>query len=724
MPDLPMLSILIFLATLPCAPGSAAGSEKKPNPNLERLHAAVQRTLDSEAIFHGTQYLPSLQKKVSGLTPDADPRRVFTTKLALGDAYLRDGQVDEAIGVFEQCVELVKLAAPEVRAVALRWLAVANMRRGELANCVAHRGADTCIFPLSASAVYGEQAWSNRAVECLTQALKLKPDDLTCVWLLNLVHMTLGTYPRSVPEQFQIPPTAFASEYDIPRFPDIAPKLGLNRFGTLGGAIMDDFNNDGFLDLMTSCFDLHEGIKLFLNKGDGHFEDVSDRNGLSEQVGVFQIVQADYDNDGRLDVLALRGGWMRQWGDLPDSLLRQRSDGTFEDVTDAAGLVVSGPGQVGVFADYDNDGWLDVFIGRESQGSLNFPSRLYHSKRDGTFEDVTERAGVVNNDMCKGAAFADFDGDRLPDLYVSNFHSKNRLYKNNGDGTFTDVAEKLGVIGPIDSFPCWFFDYDNDGDLDLLVMYYGMSFRSAQMADYYKNGKVGTDTTRLYENDGHGGFRDVTAERGMRRVNFAMGSNFGDLDGDGYPDVYLGTGDPDYSSLWPNIMLRNDRGKRFQDVTTAGGFGLLQKGHGVAFGDLDNDGDQDIFMEMGGAYANDRFWSVLFENPGFHNHWLTVKLIGKTSNRSAIGARIRVRIKEGAGERDVYAFVSGGGSFGGNSLQQEIGLGQAERILALEVFWPTTGKTQSFAEVPLDRFLDIEEGATEFKVCDRKTIRF
>jgi hypothetical protein len=157
-------------------------------------------------------------------------------------------------------------------------------------------------------------------------------------------------------------------------------------------------------------------------------------------------------------------------------------------------------------------------------------------------------------------------------------------------------------------------------------------------------------------------------------------------------------------------MFRNSGGRVFQDVTTACGFGHLQKGHGIAFADLDNDGDQDIYAVMGGAYEGDVFQKALFENPGFGNRWITLRLEGVRSNRSAIGARIRVTVDTGAGERDIHATVSTGGSFGSQSLQQEIGLGQAAAIKAVEIRWPATGITQTFRDVPMDRFMRIREG--------------
>ena len=149
----------------------------------------------------------------------------------------------------------------------------------------------------------------------------------------------------------------------------------------------------------------------------------------------------------------------------------------------------------------------------------------------------------------------------------------------------------------------------------------------------------------LYQGIGNGQFTEVAAEKNLRRVTQPMGCNFGDLNNDGFLDFYLGTGFPEYESVVPNLMFLNDRGDRFLDVTTSGGFGHLQKGHGVAFADLDNDGDQDVFQELGGWYAGDGYGNALFENPGFGNRWITIQLVGTRSNRSAIGARIRIDLR-------------------------------------------------------------------------------
>jgi hypothetical protein len=229
----------------------------------------------------------------------------------------------------------------------------------------------------------------------------------------------------------------------------------------------------------------------------------------------------------------------------------------------------------------------------------------------------------------------------------------------------------------------------------------------------------------LFRGDGRGGFEDVTEQTGLNRPMLPMGANFGDFNNDGYLDCYLGTGDPDYFSLMPNLAFVNRDGKRFDDVTMAAGLGHLQKGHGVSFADLDNDGDLDVFQQMGGAFRGDAANDVLYENPGFGNNWLAVELVGKQSNRSAIGARLRAEVVNADGSfRSVYRHVNSGGSFGSNPLRQTLGLGKDGTIQSLEVFWPTTGITQTFSAVPTNRLIRITEGEQDFEHLTPKLLRF
>ena len=202
--------------------------------------------------------------------------------------------------------------------------------------------------------------------------------------------------------------------------------------------------------------------------------------------------------------------------------------------------------------------------------------RLYHSRGDGTFQNVAEKAGVLDAGFAKGVAWGDYDDDGDLDMYVSNMNGPNRLYRNNGDGTFTDVAADLGVTEPTDSFSCWFWDYDNDGRLDLFVTGFSATLIDI-VADMLGQPSKG-ERPRLYRNIGPEGFKDVAAQAGLNPVTLPMGSNFADIDNDGFLDVFLATGRPSYSMLIPDLMFRNVDGRRFVDVTTATGTGHLQKG--------------------------------------------------------------------------------------------------------------------------------------------------
>ena len=228
-------------------------------------------------------------------------------------------------------------------------------------------------------------------------------------------------------------------------------------------------------------------------------------------------------------------------------------------------------------------------------------------------------------------------------------------------------------------------------------------------------------SNRLYRNREGQGFEDKTEEAGLDMVFATMGSNFGDFDNDGFLDMYLGTGDPDISSLVPNRMFKNVAGRRFSEISGSSGTGHLQKGHSVACGDWDRDGDIDIYIEMGGATNGDKYHNILFQNPGQNNRWLTVKLVGAKSNRAAIGARIKV-VTAGSAPLIVHRHVSSGSSFGASPLQQTIGLAQAERIALLEIHWPTSGTTQVFHDLAVDQAIEVTEFAGDYRRLDWKPI--
>ena len=667
-----------------------------------------------------------LQKKLAETTTISE-----LLKLQREFAYqlLNSGATETAIRAFESLEHL--FAQHDPKELAENWdlrrtLAVAYLRLGEQENCLENHTIDSCLLPIKGTGVHQLERGSRKAIALLNGLLAERPDDLGLRWLLNIAHMTLGEYPEAVPSQWLIPPKHFGSEYDIKRFVDVAPQTGLGVNELSGGAVLDDFTGDGNLDLVVSSIGLRDQLRFFVNQGDGSFSDKTLEAGLKGEVGGLNLVHADYDNNGFLDVYILRGAWFAREGRHPNSLLKNNGDGTFSDVTEAAGLLSRHPTQTAVWLDYNGDGWIDLYVGNETFGNDRHRCELFRNNGDGTFTECAVQFGIAKMGYVKAVISGDFNNDHRPDLYLSIAGKPNILYRNDGPAgaqgrpespwQFTEVTAAAGVAEPINSFPGWFFDYDNDGWEDLFVSSYRLEDIGSVAASYLGLPFPGA-YPRLYRNQGDGTFDNVTIEAGLKLPMHAMGSNFGDLDNDGWLDFYLGTGDPEMGTLVPNRMFRNANGHRFQDVTTSGGFGHLQKGHAVAFGDIDNDGDQDVFAEMGGAYTGDVYPNALFENPGHGNAWIKLKLEGVRSNRAAIGARIRIVLEmSNDTERVVHRTVGSGGSFGCSPFRQEIGLAAARSIRHVDITWPRTQTTQRFTNLQLNQSYRIREDASEARL--------
>jgi hypothetical protein len=720
-----------LLARSPDARGAEAPS---PAPGTQRMAARLQEIIREAGLqndpYRNRERVQWARQQI-GATTNAE--QLLDLYWMLGNEALQGGECEEAADAFIELRRLMEKHNPELAAKQRRtlrlYLAQTLLRLGELENCLTNHTTESCLAPIQAAGVHQLPRGSRAAIPVLTEQLNESPDDVAARWLLNLAHMTLGEWPDKVPARWRIDPKVFASDYDIKRFRDIAPGLGLHVNDLAGGSCVDDFDGDGFLDIVCSSMHWQGQLRFFRNRGDGTFSERTREAGLTGEVGGLNLVHTDYNNDGFPDVLVLRGGWQRALGKFPNSLLRNNGDGTFADVTEEAGLLSFHPTQTATWFDYDGDGWLDVFIGNETTPGETHPCELYHNNRDGTFTERAAQCGVRVSGFVKAVASGDFNNDGRPDLYLSRQSEPNVLFRNDGPGDgkggwrFTDVTAPARVAQPRESFTCWFFDYDHDGWLDLFVADYYARGVGDVAADYLGLPSAGT-RPKLYRNNRDGTFRDGTAAARLNRVTLTMGANFGDLDNDGWLDSYLGTGDPEYSTLVPNRMFRNADGKFFQDVTTAGGFGHLQKGHGISFADFDHDGDQDIYAVMGGFFAGDAYYNALFENPGHGNHWITLKLEGVKSNRAAVGARIKVTVKTDGGPRVIYKTVGTGGSFGGSPLRQEIGLGKASGIESVEITWPTTGRTQMLKGLALDQFYKVREGDTTATPWPLKRLKF
>lgn len=687
--------------------------------------------------YFGTAAVPEL-------TTDSTPEQ----RLHAARIHLESGRFEAAT---ESLSPLLVDGAPAPHRTQAHWLAgLTQLRQGEARNCLGHAShgqdeRDLCLLPLRPGALHRDPAPAAKAVDHLLAVLEARPRDAMAAWLLNLA-AHLGRTPQKVPSRYRAPAMAPMSG-QAPRFINRAPELGVDVEDLAGGAVIEDFDGDGRLDLLTSTWDPCGGLRAFRNEGPNGFVDVTERWGLGQIAGGLNLVTADLDGDRRVDVLVTRGAWLLGDGAIASSLLRNEpaADGgvLFRDVSDTVGLGAQSPAptQAAVFADFDLDGDLDLYLAHEATAAHPFPSRLLrndgirfggHGEIEGPgLVDVTDQAGVANLRFAKAVHVGDIDNDGDPDLYVSNF-GLNRLYLNQWTETgklhFVDRARELGVSEPaVESFSSWFFDADNDGDLDLLVTDYGR--KAARIAASYFNpdswiGRtLESDEGRplFYRNLlvewGHLGFEEVGDQLGLRRPAMPMGANFADLDNNGELDLYLGTGEPDLASQFPNqTFLQKD--SSFVDATLDLGLGHLQKGHGVAFGDIDQDGDVDLLHQLGGFYRGDPGVNALFENrleqhvADAERRWVTLHFETGRPNRFAVGARVRLIVERPGTEgttRIIERVVGTGAGFGASSLQLEVGLGDASAIQRIEVRWPN-GEWQTFRDVPLDSFVRFEQG--------------
>ncbi|MDT0646977.1 CRTAC1 family protein [Zunongwangia sp. F260] len=728
------IPLLSFLLLISC-------NEKETMPEL------LQKTADNQFFVPDNIYASSVRAayfdSISKVAPDNQKERYDLKKAS---ALLYAGKTKDAIEILERLWKESNKGALRYKLEAFEeekigpLLALAYMRLGEQQNCIHHHDASaSCIIPIDPEGYHQDPEGSRKAISLYEQFLRQDSHDYNSRWLLNVAYMTLGEYPEGVPEKWLIPESVFESEYPLKKFKDIAPKLGLNINELSGGGIVEDFNNDHLLDVLISSWFPSDHLKYFINNGDGSFSEKTETAGLEAVTGGLNMVQADYNNDGFLDIFILRGAWMGNLGKHPNSLLKNNGDDTFTDVTIEAGLLSLHPTQTATWADFNNDGWIDLFIGNESETGNVHPCELYINNGDETFSNRTASAGLTISTAeepfyVKGVTTGDYNNDGWMDIYVSTLQSssKNLLFLNQGpDKTgslyFEEAGSRVGLEEQISSFPTWSVDYNNDGWMDIFVAGYQKSDFYTIVPDIVKEylGEPNrAETMRLYQNNG-GSFTDVSAKVGLNKIGYAMGANYGDLDNDGYPDIYLSTGEVSYESIIPNRVFRNNSGKEFQDVTTAGGFGHIQKGHAVSFSDIDNDGDQDIHVVMGGAYEGDNFFNSLYINPyQDENNWISLKLEGTEANRAAIGSKIEVKVTEEGGlERSIFHTISSGGSFGCSTLRAQIGLGKASAINEVKILWAGSGTTQILKNLKLNTFYKITENKAEAEELNLQPIQ-
>lgn len=653
------------------------------------------------------------------LVTEKDPGNRINLYFQYANESLNAGNTEEAINILKQVIGAMGLNnqnIPPQYKLLFDQLAISFMRKGELENCAANHNAQSCIIPIQGGGIHKLTSGSDSAIIIYKAILDKFPDDLQSRYLLNIAYMTLGKYPAEVPKQWLIESGVFTqSTSGNIILKDVAGSKGVDMNGISGGCVVEDLDNDGLLDIMASSYGLSDQIRYMHQQKDGTFKTETTTSGLVGITGGLNLIHADFNNDGFADFLILRGGWWGRNAKFPFSLIKNKGNNTFEDVTLESGLYSPAPTQTASWGDFNNDGWIDLFVAHE-----NYPCQLFMNNK-GKFVDVSAKYGLNITLFAKGCSWGDINNDGYPDLYLSALNAPNRLWLNKpgkapGERIFEDISKSAGVQEPINSFPTWFFDFDNDGWNDIFVSGYDIK-RFSQVGGDAARDMLGMpalgELPRLYHNNGNNTFTDVSKAYGADHVNYAMGCNFGDIDNDGWLDYYLGTGAPEYTSIVPNKLYHNLGGKRFEDITYATNTGHIQKGHAVAFADIDNDGDQDIYEVMGGAVEGDRFRNVLFENTTNNgNHWIKLKLEGLSSNKAAIGARVRIKVKmEDGSFQNFFHTVSTGGSFGSKPLTIAAGLGKATEIEEIEIRWPNAKQSSDIIRnPPMNTLMKIREG--------------
>ncbi|HWP86006.1 MAG TPA: FG-GAP-like repeat-containing protein [Terriglobia bacterium] len=537
-------------------------------------------------------------------------------------------------------------------------------------------------------------------------AMALKPLNKTRYWLW-LAAQKAGGYPEEVPPASRMEVRVGRHPTQV-RLENVAAQLGLNKTSAGRGTAVFDMDGDGYLDVVIASN--HAGISLYRNNGDGTFTDASVGSGLEYCYDSFAIAVGDYNNDGWDDLYVTRQGFYPG----ESVLFRNNGDGTFTDVTRQAGVQSWGTAFCAQWVDYDRDGRLDLFVTR-NQGRLadpGVPNRLFHNNGDGTFTDVTNEAGLSSVSPTIGCAWGDYDNDGYPDLFLSSGLGRAQLYHNNGDGTFTDVSRQAGIDEISLGFIALWCDYDNDGWLDLIQFVWSPEEDVLHTLIHGQRPANG-HPLKLYHNNRDGTFTLVSQELGLDECWGTMCANVGDYNNDGWLDILLGNGAPPMDRTEPPILYEfqadgcgtGRRPGKFHNVSFAAGLPYTGKGHGANFADLAGDGRLCLIVADGGMYPGDLLTTLVCRPTTLPGNYLNVRLVGTRSNRNAIGARLKLK----AGGRCQHRAVDGGSGFGCLPFEQHFGLGTFERIEALEILWPS-GLKQQFRNLPVNNTIRITEG--------------
>lgn len=718
-----ILKVTLFIA-FPVAGIMISGCSTESDVRVEEVSGTQQMNVIIDSVFenmHPSFAIYDNKRRAEFLAEKLREGQSMGLVFDFAIQKLNAGDTGDAIAVIENVLQ----NNPRLNEVTTRtkniheFLGLCYLRLAEQNNCLKYHSPEACIVPLRGGGIHVEKEPATKALEIFSDLYALEAKDQT-KWLMNIAYMALGKYPDDVPSNILVSLPSKREDYST--FPNIAMGLGVDENDLSGGVIADDFNNDGYLDILVSSWGRYGSVKLFINEGPDGFVDRTIEADLDSVYGGLNLKQSDFNNDGWIDFIVLRGAWKPglEFGIPPNSLFRNNGDGSFTDVTITSGIYSRRPTQSAAWLDYNLDGHIDLFIANETtnSSSQSFPCEFYENQGDGTFVNVASDLNVDYVGYFKGVASGDINNDGRPDLFLSNLDGSNVLLENRSAADtafFKDVSARAGIQTPNEAFPAWFFDYNQDGNEDIYVATYDSTAVSNQSGEFVSSMTGGItlcEPNALYENQGDGTFIDVSDKLFNYSALSTMGSNYGDINNSGFPDFYLGTGAPDFRAIVPNRLFFNQSGSKFEDVTFATHTGHIQKGHGVAFADFNNNGKQDIYAVLGGAYSGDVFHNVFYENAQASGNWIKFKLIGKKSNRAGLGAKLKVVGSSSAGEKLIrYATVSSGSSFGGNPTEVHLGLDNMENIEIVEVRWPHVhASVDTFSNLAINSRYIVVEG--------------
>jgi ASPIC and UnbV/FG-GAP-like repeat len=573
------------------------------------------------------------------------------------------------------------------------------------------------VVPYAIAAIYLRMERYEEGIPYARQACQDSPDDIRYRWMLRTLTLHSGQAEKTIQESFRlkVPPAAPATF----QFSDVTTNSGAGRLALGRGAAWGDFDNDGSDDILVGAE--RAPFRLLRNRKDGTFEDVAQNLGLvdPEGLGCYASQFVDYDNDGFQDIFLTSNGW---GGGGRLFLFHNDRGKRFTDVTRAAGLAEPVNAFGSSWADYDNDGLVDLAV---AAGIVDPAAgdriRLYHNEGNGKFREIGEQAGLLQKARWISVCWGDYDGDGRQDLLATSYDAGPFLFRNLGHGSFEDVSGRCGIRSSQHAYTCEFLDFDNDGKLDIFVSTYPEgdyktmidSKISRSVADHSQH-------QLLFRNNGDGTFRNITEAAAITGWFGAMSSQNGDLDNDGFEEILLGTGNPALDWCEPKVILHNNGKNQFTDVAESSKlvhFGML---HGMALSDYDDSGNLSLFGSFGGFYWGSRETSRLYRNSGSGNNSLEIRLVGTRSNRDAIGAKITAL----AGQGTIHKWVNGGTGFGsGNSRCVHLGVAREKKVKHLQIDWPS-GVRQSFQFIDAGQRIEITEGQNHWRSLVRFPIRF